>query len=90
MPDYPRRPQGKLEEEEEEGAAQLDLEEQVKMLEDLLPEADPAYLRERCELYHNNPMEMSQFVSFCIESKIYPTKKEALRYLFVVREPNMI
>lgn len=72
--DYPRRdarsktPEGKL-----------DPDEQFEILKQVLPDADPTYLRLKCDELSDKPELLKQFISEAIEYKSYPTMKAYLR-----------
>ncbi|KAJ8949309.1 hypothetical protein NQ318_006734 [Aromia moschata] len=71
---YPRRPQ-----RIPSPAKEVDLEEQYEIIKELLPDADPAYLRMECEKYINDEKGLKQFINQAMELKNYPTMKEYLR-----------
>lgn len=71
--DYPRRERPVTPEEK------LDPDEQFEILAQVLPDADPTFLRMQCEQLADNPDALKQFISDAIESKRYPTMKEYLR-----------
>lgn len=71
--DYPRRERPVTPEEK------LDPDEQFEILSQVLPDADPTFLRIQCEQLADNPDALKQFISDAIENKNYPTMKEYLR-----------
>lgn len=73
-PNYPKR-----EEKELSPDPDLDLEEQVALLTDILPDADPNYLQYHAELYLHDKEKLKEFMSNALELKNYPTRKEYLR-----------
>ncbi|KAI4471115.1 ubiquitin conjugating enzyme 7 interacting protein-related [Holotrichia oblita] len=73
-PNYPKR-----QDREPSPDPDLDLEEQVTLLTDILPDADPNYLQYHAELYLHEKEKLKEFMSNALESKNYPTRKEYLR-----------
>ena len=55
------------------------IEAQYKTLLAILPNADPTYLYEHCELIDGNEELMKDFVSNALENRNYPTKEEYLK-----------
>ncbi|XP_056641909.1 uncharacterized protein LOC130448505 [Diorhabda sublineata] len=58
---------------------EVDVEEQLEIVKALLPDADPTYLRWKCESIGNDADELNAFVNEAREKKNYPTMKEYLR-----------
>ncbi|KAF2884008.1 hypothetical protein ILUMI_22126, partial [Ignelater luminosus] len=56
-----------------------DFEEQLEILKQILPDADPSYLEENCRELIDKPEELRKFMLRLIESPVYPTKKEYIR-----------
>jgi hypothetical protein len=52
---------------------------QYDTLVDILPNADPVYLRETCERIGNDEDAMKDFVTQALETKIYPTREDYLK-----------
>ncbi|CAH1115578.1 unnamed protein product [Psylliodes chrysocephalus] len=71
---YPQRPQKSA-----SPAREYDIEDQLEIVKALLPDADPTYLRWKCESIGNNSDQLNEFINEARESKSYPTKKEYLR-----------
>ncbi|KAJ8979957.1 hypothetical protein NQ317_001542, partial [Molorchus minor] len=73
-PSYPKRPQ-----RVSSPVKELDVEEQYEILKELLPDADPTFLRMQCERYANDDKGLKQFINQAMENKDYPSMKEYLR-----------
>ncbi|CAH0559360.1 unnamed protein product [Brassicogethes aeneus] len=71
--DYPKR------EEKPAGPEELDVERQLEILKEVLPDADPAFLQTQCERYRGNPDGLKLFTADALETKNYPTLKERIR-----------
>lgn len=71
--DYPLR------QERPPSPEKLDPDEQFEILKQVLPDADPTYLRFQCDQFSDNPEGLRNFISEAIETKKYPTMKEYLR-----------
>ncbi|GLV34113.1 hypothetical protein CBL_00042 [Carabus blaptoides fortunei] len=50
--------------------------EHYAILLEMLPEADPDYLKHKCLKYFHDTYKLQQFVSKCFSKKDYPTKRE--------------
>ncbi|KAG5876148.1 hypothetical protein JTB14_021080 [Gonioctena quinquepunctata] len=72
--DYPKRPDRIPSPQKE-----FDLEEQLEIVKALLPDADPIFLRCKCEEIGNNLEHLNEFIYSLRETKDYPTMKEYLR-----------
>lgn len=72
--DYPKKQQRPPSPEKER-----DLEFEVKFVTDMLPDADPTYIRIKCLEYAEDPEGLRQFVGELLENKKYPTLKDYLR-----------
>lgn len=61
--------------------AKLDFDEEMNILEELFPDADPNFLLNNCEKYVklNDPEQLRCFVIETMESRDYPTKSEYLK-----------
>ncbi|XP_050294818.1 uncharacterized protein LOC126734994 [Anthonomus grandis grandis] len=70
--DYPTRPK-----KEPSPDRECDPEEQLAMLQSLLPDADPNYLRLQIDQIGMDQERLGTFVDQAIVKKDYPTKKEA-------------
>ncbi|CAG9859328.1 unnamed protein product [Phyllotreta striolata] len=57
----------------------FDPDEQFEFVKALLPDADPTYLRLRCEGIGNDPDALNAFINNARELKNYPTMKEYLQ-----------
>ncbi|KAK9881518.1 hypothetical protein WA026_016398 [Henosepilachna vigintioctopunctata] len=69
---YPKRPPT-----EPSTPVEFDLESQLQTIRELLPDADPNYLR--MKVSQLPPEELTSFVDEALETKNYPTLKEYLR-----------
>lgn len=58
---------------------EVDPEEQFETVKALLPDADPIYLRMKCDMLEYNPEELNEFIIQASEKKNYPTIKDYLR-----------
>ncbi|KAL3284085.1 hypothetical protein HHI36_018253, partial [Cryptolaemus montrouzieri] len=67
---YPRRPKREPTPEE------VDIEEQIAFIQELLPDADPDFLRMKVQ--ELTAEQLKSFVTEALENKTYPTIKEAL------------
>lgn len=74
LEDYEKRKESDPDEPEPE----ISMEEQFKIMKELLPDADPTYLQHHCERLHS-PTELQTFISDAYEKRDYPTLKEYLR-----------
>ncbi|XP_050501008.1 uncharacterized protein LOC126880956 isoform X2 [Diabrotica virgifera virgifera] len=72
--EYPQRP-----ERVPSPPKELDLDEQLNIVKELLPDADPTYLRYKCEKIGNDVEALNAFINEARELKNYPTLKEYLR-----------
>lgn len=57
----------------------VDPDEQFEILKQVLPDADPTYLRFKCDELAGNPEALRQFISDAVETKKYPTMREYIR-----------
>lgn len=57
----------------------IDSDEQFEILKQVLPDADPTYLRLKCDQLADKPEMLKSFISDALEHKNYPTMKEYLR-----------
>lgn len=57
----------------------MGFEEQLHILKQMLPDADPTYLQDNCKQLMNNPAELQAFITEALETKDYPTMKDYLR-----------
>lgn len=71
--DYPKRQPF-----EENQDPELDMERQLEILKEFLPDADPIYLESECQKFSSHN-DLKLFVSEAMERKNYPTMKEYLR-----------
>ncbi|XP_060533623.1 uncharacterized protein LOC132706356 [Cylas formicarius] len=71
---YPMRPP-----REPSPDAQVDPEEQLKMVEEVLPDADPSYLRAMLQSFSSSKEVLRDFINDAVENGSYPTRKEYLR-----------
>lgn len=62
---------------------EVDPEEQFEIIKELLPDADPTYLRIQCESFAGDEKGLKEFINRAMEMKEYPTMKEYLRYYFL-------
>lgn len=72
--DYPKRPP-----KSSSPPKEIDPDEQFEIIKEFLPDADPNYLRMKCQEYGKDMEGLNEFVSNCREMKDYPTLKEYLR-----------
>ncbi|CAG9827379.1 unnamed protein product [Diabrotica balteata] len=72
--EYPQRP-----ERVPSPPKEIDLDEQLKIVKELLPDADPTYLSYKCEKIGNDVEALNAFINEARELKNYPTMKEYLR-----------
>ncbi|XP_018564406.1 uncharacterized protein LOC108905853 isoform X2 [Anoplophora glabripennis] len=73
-PDYPKRPK-----RDPSPPKEVDPEEQFQIVKELLPDADPTYIRMQCEKFANDEKGLKEFINHAMEAKDYPTLKEYLR-----------
>lgn len=72
--DYPKRP-----EREPSPPKEVDPDEQFEIMKEFLPDADPNYLRMKCQEYINDVAGLNEFVNNARQTKDYPTLEEYLR-----------
>lgn len=58
------------------------------MLKQLLPDADPTYLRSKCIKLVNRPEELKKFIASALEKKDYPTMIEYLKKQHLAAQAN--
>ncbi|CAH0547652.1 unnamed protein product [Brassicogethes aeneus] len=72
--DYPKRQRKPASPEPE-----IDAEQQLEILKEVLPDADPTFLQMQCERYRGNANGLKEFMANALENKNYPTLKEHIR-----------
>lgn len=70
--EYPKR------QVDEKENVDLDMEKQLEILKEFLPDADPVYLEKECQKFTSHD-DLMVFVSEAMEQRNYPTMKEYLR-----------
>lgn len=73
--EYPKRSK-----KEKSPERELDVNEQLEIVKQVLPNADPSYLLLKVNELIKDPEALKMFIANAIENPNYPTMKDYLRY----------
>lgn len=62
----------------------MDADEQLAMLKEIFPDADPSFLQVQCDRLIDKPGELKIFISNLLETKRFPTMRDYLRYRCII------